>query len=70
MLSRLFGFRDTAKAALRAQAEALAAAKAKRLAAHTAYCEAKARGDSRAMHEAHRSYRHATLDVMRLELGR
>lgn len=53
-----------------ARAEALCAAKAKRAAAMAAYREAKAREDTRSIGDALRSLRHATADVVRLELGR
>lgn len=49
---------------------ALRDARAKREAAMADYRDAKAVGDTRRMHEAHRSVRHATTEVVRLELGR
>ena len=53
----------------RQRAEALSAARAKRNAALAEYAEAKRAGDTRRMHDAHRSARHATVDLVRLELG-
>lgn len=50
--------------------EAMSAARAKRDAALKAYREARVAGDTRRMNEAHRSLRHATTDLVRLELGR
>lgn len=59
--------RDTEASAF---ANALSAARAKREAAWNAYQAAKIRGDTRSMKEAHRSLRHATTDLVRMELGR
>jgi len=51
------------------RAEALCAARAKRNAAAIEYREAREIGDTRRMNTAHKSYRHATTDVVRLEIG-
>jgi hypothetical protein len=51
------------------QALALAEARAKRNAAIAAYKQAKDAGDTRLMHEAQRSVRHATTDLVRIEVG-
>ena len=49
---------------------ALRDAKAKRDAAMNEYRAAREIGDTRRMNEAHRSLRHATTDLVRLELAR
>lgn len=67
---RAFWKRQPRDDAAKARAEALSAAKAKRNAAMAAYREAKAREDTRSIGDALRSLRHATTDVVRLELGR
>jgi len=48
---------------------ALCEARAKRNAAAVEYREAREIGDTRRMNTAHKSYRHATTDVVRLEIG-
>jgi hypothetical protein len=51
------------------RAAALCEARAKRNAAAVEYREAREIGDTRRMNTAHKSYRHATTDVVRLEIG-
>lgn len=74
-LARSFGgvfgslFRARSAAPVDQHAEALRAAKAKRASAMAEYRDAKERSDTRGCHDALRTLRRATTDLVRLELG-